>query len=274
MVTKVKQMAVAKAPTKGTAMVSWQEKLAAAAARTVEREKPPTSKSIKVSAGGILTMDGAGIPNNALDVVVLEAMDANLFYREEYDSDNPQPPDCYAYGNKWDDPDAPMIPHEKVENPISPECDGCENNEFGSAAKGRGKACKNTKLVACILADDIDDVDKAEIRVLRMPVTSVRNWSGYAREALATRLELPPFAVVTRILGKPHPKNQLEVQFEFVETLEMTDALYEQLDVKIKVARSIMDQPYEPRAEQEARPVKAVGKLAGKLAAAAKGGRR
>ena len=259
-------------PAKTTSIVSWKDKLSAAATRVVDREKPAVSKSIKVQAGGIISMDGTTVPNNALDVVVLETMDANLHYAGEYDSDNPAPPSCYAFGNDWDSPDAGMQPHAKVDEPVSAACDGCPNNEFGSAEKGRGKACKNTKLVACILADDIDNIDAAEIRILRMPVTSVRNWSSYAREALATRLELPPFAVVTRIQGKPHPKNQLEVQFSFVEELPMTDALFTQLEVKIKVARGIMEQPYEPRSE-EAAPLKAVGKLAGKLAAAANGRR-
>lgn len=236
-----------------TAIVSWKEKLAEAAARTLKREAPASGKVVKFSAAGV-AVDGVQQPGGYLDMVVLETMEANTFYPGDFDSDNLQPPQCFAFGGFDETDEGGLIPHKASVDVQAKTCESCPMNEWGSASKGRGKACKNSRWLVALRAEDLADAASAELRIIKLPVTSVKNWNAYTRNTLAVKMELPPYAVVTRVSTIPDAKSQYKVLFTMEEEVEMTDALFTALEARIKEGRAILQVPFEPSGTTPAPP--------------------
>ena len=208
-------MVAKKTPTR-TEMVAWEKEMAAEAEAAAHSEQTSGGQFIRTQ-GGRLSWGGANVPGNAIRVVVLDYCRENALYVGPFDPDNPQPPTCYAFGRE----EREMAPHEKVEQPQADACTGCPNNEFGSADTGRGKACKNTRRLALVAEDAADDAD-AEVFFLKIPVTSVKAWSGYV-QTVADAKHRPPHGVVTEISLVPDAKTQFQMEFRLVDVI--TDAV-------------------------------------------------
>lgn len=192
MATAKKTAATAAKKTPGTAVVKWEEKLAAKAqaAKKVASAIGGGSRNVLSFKGGRLQYQGGNVPGNALRVVVLSAINENNFYEGRYDSNNPQAPTCYAFGSP-DGEDENMGPnpeHFKDASRIQSEtgrCADCANNEWGSAETGRGKACKNVVALAMVTEDALaseEALTKAEVFYAKLPVTSGKNWKGFVNE--------------------------------------------------------------------------------------------
>ena len=203
--------------------------------------------------GGRLSFNGGEVPGSRMNVVVLDHVFANLFYDVDYNPDAPRSPRCYAFGH---DEDA-LVPHTACDEPQAGACHGCPNNEWASAAKGKGKACKNVRRLAVVAEADLQDLNAAQLAYLHVPVTSVKAWAGYVQQVAATT-KRPPFAVVTEISIVPDPKTQFKVQFKFVR--ELTAAEVPGAIAKHKEVKEAIGFPYPSSAEAE--PVKPAGKKA------------
>ena len=235
-----------------TAMIDYQAELAKLAAHTAETEKPSL---LWVSfKGGRLNINGTDMPNGKAPVVVIHSVFENQWYKNRYDPDNPQSPSCYAISENEEG----LKPHPDSEDPQSPTCAECPKNAWGSdPGGGKGKACKNSRRLGLISANDLKDVAKAEFAIAKMPVTSVKNWSTYASQ-LASVLKLPPLAVITEIMVEPDPKTQFQVNFRLMDKItdgpviqallskrkDMTDAMFSGYDKNIAPAPG---QPQAPR---------------------------
>lgn len=193
-------------------LVSVEERMAAMAKLAVSIERPSIS-SVGLRAGQ-LSLNKMPIPGNKLDCIVIASTHANLYYEGDYDPDNLTNPACYAYSESGVD----MVPHASAPKPQSPNCKSCPHNQWGSATKGKGKACKNSRHLALIPADT-KDVMGAELAVLKLPVTSVTNWSNYVNK-VATLFGRPPLGMVTQIGTVPDPKSQFKVVFSQVKPVE------------------------------------------------------
>jgi len=165
----------------------------------------------------------------------------NTYFADEYVEGQKTPPTCYAYGRTNEEmaPHPSMAVHPDTFIPQSVDCASCEWNKFGTARKGRGKACGNRELLALMHAGDylprkgsrdfdLDLVDPtqpdglkhyadSDAFMLKLPVTSVRNWSDYVNKLAA--LQQPIFGVVTRVYLERHQTNQYEVMFEMIEAI-------------------------------------------------------
>lgn len=245
--------AVKKAPTKsaGKGMTVWEAKMAELAQKATKVEEHVGSGGNFIGTrGGVLMYNGAEVPGNEMDVVVIDHIIENAYYGDRYDADNPGPPSCFALGR--DDKD--MAPHENSSEKQSDACAGCPMNEFGSAETGRGKACKNIRRLALITADQLDNVADAEVAYIKVPVTSVKGWAGYVRQ-LATTLNRPPLGVITRISLHRDDKTQFKMKFELIEQIEDAEA-FEALIAKSEAVAPEIEFPYQPADEQEERPRK------------------
>lgn len=236
-----------------TALVKWEEEMAKAAAKGAKAEKNVGSfKAIK-TRGGILTVDDVAVKNNELRAIVLLGVHTNTFYTTDFDSDNPVPPDCYAFGDvELEDPESEMKPHEEAEDPQCESCAECPNNVMGSAAKGKGKACKNTRRLAIITEDALEDPASllaAEVRTMNVPVMSVKGWAAYVKQ-IAEDMKRPPWGVVTKIKLVPDPKSQFKVTFAFEELVPFTGELYEAMQKKLNLVKPQMVAPF-PKAEEK-----------------------
>lgn len=108
-----------------------------------------------------------------------------------------------------------MAPHEQVKDPENKTCEGCPQNEFGTAREGRGKACKNSIRAACVAADGLTakNVAQAELRYIQVPVTSVPGFAGFVRQC-GEVLHKAPFMVVCEMSVVPDTKTQFKVIFQ------------------------------------------------------------
>lgn len=193
--------------------VNYEEQMAAEAAEIAKRIAAPTGDRIRMSNKGFRTPDG--MEGDELEVVIVDFTSTNLFYDSPYDRDNPQSAACFAIGAE---------PTLMVPSPNSPvkqaeTCAACPNNQFGSADNGKGKACKNMRMLALMPSTALDDPDEdAPIWTMSVPPTSLKAFDGYV-SSLANKHRKIPIGVVTRIYQDPN-ETYVAPRFEVVRPLQ------------------------------------------------------
>ncbi len=239
----------------------WADEMAKYATEVADKEQMPSGNFISIK-GGVMTIGGSPVKDNKVKVIIVDHVYENAKYDAEYDPDAPAPPSCYAFGRTEDE----LKPHEKASQPAHDQCTGCANNVFGSAEKGKGKACKNTRRLALVSADELsaDSVRDGTVLFLKLPVTSTKGWAYYVK-GLAATLKRPPFGVITEIAVVPDPATQIKITFQACGNVpdEVMGAVMERRE---KVAGEIMF-PYGDA--PEAKPAK--GKKGAKPAKGKKG---
>lgn len=231
---------------KETGMTKWDEQLARLAQQTKATEKSAAVAGNFIGKkGGTLTFGGAEIPGNSIDVVIIDSILENKYYGEAYDPDDPQPPVCFALGRD----NATMKPHEKSTDPQHATCKGCKQNDFGTAEKGKGKACQNTRRLGLIVEGDLKDPVAAQTAYYNPQVTSVKAYAGYV-DNLANTLNRPPLAVVTTLSLLPDKKNQHRTEFKLKSRIEDGE-VFEGLLQKNKLEQEAIMFPYQPREKDE-----------------------
>jgi hypothetical protein len=236
------------------------ERLAAQAKAAAATERPAVGRiSLK---SGVMSYGGTAMPGNKTEAVVVASVYRNVFYAGRYDANNIVNPNCFASSES----DKGMAPHSNVAEPEHATCDGCPNNEWGSDPNGgRGKACKQTRRLVLIPGHAVEGgaaaVNTAEFAVMDLPVTSVKNYSGYVN-ALAASAKMPPFAAVAEISVVPDAKTQFKVNFKPMRVLP-TEELLVAVEGRMSSALALGLEPYEESATggaTEAAPAKAPAK--------------
>ena len=222
--------------------------LATAAKEAAATERPSLSKiSLK---SGVISIGGQAVKDNRFDSVVLASTYRNTFYAGRYDANNIVNPDCFSLAAT----DAAMVPDAAVTKPVAAKCEGCPNAEWGSDLNGgRGKACKQTRRLVLLPASALADpkeVQTAELAIMDIPVTSVKNYSQYIN-VLAASIGLPAYAVVTEISAKPDPKTQFKVEFKGIGPVA-SDALLDAIEARQPEALRIGLIGYEASHDSEA----------------------
>jgi len=245
-------------------MSVWEEELQKRALVSTQTAESASSgsKMVKIQASQFVVDDNP--VGNTLSVIVLGFVLENAYYKDSYDPDNIVPPDCFAFGDNA----KTMGPvPEDVLDPKSELCKTCPlggDNAWGTADKGKGKACKNIRKLLIMTEDDLDDLDEAELRTIKIPVTSASAWDGYVRTlGVAGK---PPLAVLTRITATPDPKTQFRLSFKCEGEVDqdLIGAIIEKADASI----SVLSTPYAAR--EPAAPARgARGARAGKATATA-----
>jgi hypothetical protein len=258
------------------ALVPWDEQLAREAEIAAELERNAGGGAFFSVRGGVLSFNDAPVPNNTMAVIIVDGIFENVFYDGEFDPANPIPPKCFAFARDEKD----LKPHEEVfkrkqeENPV---CLGCEKNEWGTADKGRGKACRNTRRLALIPGGAFDEktgrfvavkdeeaIEKAPIGFLKLPVTSVKGYASFVK-TIAGGMKLPPHGIFTKIRVQPDAKNQFMVTVEPLGAIPHT--LLAMVMKRREEAKLLIEQPYpldmgddaKPAPKGKATPAKAKG---------------
>lgn len=195
---------MATAPKKTTARatanlpVNYAEQLAQESAEIAKRIAAPSGDRIRFNANrSFITPDG--MEGDTLEVVVVDFTSSNLYYEGMYDRDSPQPPACFAIGTQ----PSMLVPSDNSPNKQADACSSCPNNQFGSASNGRGKACKNTRLVAMMPVTALDNPDEdAPIWIMSIPPTSLKAFDAYVH-SLAAKHSTVPVGVVTEVYLDP-----------------------------------------------------------------------
>lgn len=228
-----------------TEILNYEELLSSMAKEATAAERPSTS-SLSFRSG-ILALNKTPVPGNKLDVIVLGSRHANALYTAAYDPDNIASPDCYAYGED----EASMTPHPSVLEPKSDKCSTCPMNAWGSDPKGgKGKACKNSRVLAVIPADTKpDSVMDAEVAIAKLPVTSGQNWGNYVNK-IGTLFNRPPLGMITQIGVVPDLKTQLKVTFMNVAPVDV--GMIKPLIDRSATLGPLLERVYEPNVEAPA----------------------
>lgn len=249
-------------------LVNYSEEWAKQAQQYAAQEQL-TGGTFLSTRGGTFKFGEETLPGNQVCAIILDAVRENTFYSEKFDPDNAQAPICYAFGRG---PDDEMGPHESMQADLSyfqPQhdtCEGCKWNEWGTADKGKGKACQNRRRLAIIPAGMYEkkrgsrDFDleifqepehfrTADIAYLKLPVLSVKEWAKYVND-ISTTFRRPPHGVITRIFLEPDPKAQYKVCFEAIE--EVPDELAAVIMARHETAIKSVIQGYRPPEEKPA----------------------
>jgi hypothetical protein len=294
------------APRKTTEVGDWRSELGKSAKAAVETEESAATGGGRFFSmrAGQLTFDDAALPGNQMACVIVDSMIENVYYEGAFDPEQKTPPTCFGFGR-----DAKTIAvHEKVfehsdtfspqcgpegGQPENPEylCDQCPMNQWGTAEKGKGKACSNRRRLAIIpagtykpigrgggfeleLFDEAAPFKEAELAYMKLPVMSVKGFATYLK-SVADQFERPLWGVFTRIYVEPDPKSQFRVKFELLEVIE-DEELLPVLFQRHKQATDEIGFPYLPRSDDDDAPAQrqakaGSGKLSRKGGAAAKG---
>lgn len=194
--------------------------------------------------GGQLIVDGIPIPGGEAEVYVLAQQAERAFYAEEFDSSKPQVPACYSFDLEAPHPDSAAPQHE--------QCLGCPQNEWGSASRGRGKACRESTRVAVVPATA--PLETAPMYQCSFPITSV----GSVKEFLGRCAQSGKLSgeFKTRLKVVPDPKSFFKASLTPLQTVEQPMRIL--LD-RMAQARDQLMTPY-PTLEAPAEPEPPKGK--------------
>jgi hypothetical protein len=265
-------MATKKTPS--TAVVAWEEELAAEAAVQASAEKPQGASARIDLKNGVLTYGGAPIPGNEFRCIIVADMYENQYYDQPYTPNTPAIPACYAFSDPADkSPDAQdaMEPHAEAENPQSEGCVNCEHNKFGTAdgGNGKGKACGNIRQLLVLSEDALESADalsNAELVKVKVSVTSTKNYSRYIREVLGN-LKRPSWSLITTV---GYDAASRQYTFSFADNIDFSTSpeLITVLKARKVEAEKALPTPYFKIEQMPAPTPAARGKAAAKAAPA------
>lgn len=268
---------------RNTSLTKWDEELARQAEIAAGMEDSVATGQFFKLQGGILTYAGAPVPGNELAAVIIDGVLENVYYQGDFDPDVPQAPVCFAFGRD----DKELAPHPNVVagangafEAQSPTCADCDWNRFGSAERGRGKACRNTRRLALLPAgtldgrkfeayDDPEHFAKASLGFMKLPVTSVKGYAAFVKQ-VAGAMRRPPHGIFTRISVVPDASTQFKVVFEPLAPVpnELMGVIME----RHEEAAKMIEEPYAPLEEEP--EVKKPAARGAKKKPAARGGSR
>lgn len=263
---KAASTTVAANPNAGKAVTNWDEELAREAQVAAASEANTGGAQFFSIRGGILSFNDTPIPGNKIGVIIASSLFENVFYEGDYDPDNLTPPTCFAMAKEEDElaPHKTVVEHDQAQHD---SCAGCPMNAWGTADKGRGKACRNTRRLALLPAGELsaagvfkayaeeEHFAKAALGALKLPVTSVKGYASFVKQ-VSGALKRPPFGIFSLMTVVPDAKTQFKVVFEPIA--KVPDNLMPIIMKRRDEAALLLDQPYnldlEAAPAQNARP--------------------
>ena len=168
------------------AVVSLREQLAKQVADLNSRVAPASGITIGITQAKEFKFPD-GTKSKEFEGVIVDFVSTSFFYENTYDPNNIVSPACFAIGTN----PLQLVPSDNAPVKQSDSCKGCPMNEFGSA--GKGKACKNGRLLA-VLPPDADA--ETPVWLLKVSPTGIKAFDSHVR-SVATTFQLPPVGVVT-----------------------------------------------------------------------------
>lgn len=230
----------------------WKGRLAKYAERDAATATGAGGWNYIGTRGGIFNFNDEEI-EELPPVLILGAVFDNVYYEGDYDADNPVGPVCFAIAEE----EKLLAPPESLgddrqcmqTDPAGGVCSGCWANAFGTADRGKGKACKNTRRLALLPADDLSlkGLRQVEGAMLRIPVTSVKQYSTFTNK-VTKAMGIPLFMLPARINIEKDAKTQMKVTFEpyhfdgDTPLLIQDAALLEVIEERVKEADAYLKQ--------------------------------
>ena len=227
--TKKATKAATKKTTKGG---DWERELAEAAEATRGQAAAAAPKGggggPRLSVrGGMLSLEGKEVKDNVLECVIVDFSLENAYYGTAFDPENSAPPVCYALGREENE----MEPSDQSEDKQNETCEGCPQNEMGSAETGRGKACRNAYRMVLWVPDENED--EPRLVTLNAKLSVFRDLNDYIESCADAKR--PYWGVVTR-LGLVPARTGKYVVYKL--TFEMADTLDADAVKTVKMLRA------------------------------------
>ena len=257
-----------KAPkTDDKALANWDEEMAKHAEIAAGMEESSASGQFFSIKAGVLSWNDAPMPNNEMAAIIVDHVLENVYYEGEYDASTPQSPVCFAFGRD----EKTMAPHrlcfeaKTAKNDvcgIAGQEGCCEFNEWASADKGKGKACRNVRRLAMVAAgtfnkdgsfkliEDPAHYESTTIGYMKLPVTSVKGYAAFVKQIAGT-LKRPPYGIVTRVKVIPDTVSQFKVIFEAL--VVAPNNIIGAIIARNKEVQSLIEFPYQP-SEEDPKP--------------------
>jgi hypothetical protein len=160
------------------------------------------------------------------ELVVVDFIRVNAFYDEPFHEDEIALPACMALSVTGED----MAPLPSCPRKQNETCDGCEQNAWGSADVGRGKACAEQYKLAVLAvnpANKSEDYSNCPMAMITCPPTSKKNFGSYVR-AVEDKTGRPPLAFLTEFGfddDYDHPVLTFEVAKPFKDAKTLSEIL-------------------------------------------------
>lgn len=174
-----------------TELANYDEILAKRAAELQNKISKPSGDSIKVTQSKMFKFpDGTQSPG-PFEAIIVDFVSLNQYYEGSFQRDEVVPPTCFALGENVSE----LRPDPDAAHPQAESCSVCPHNQFGTGPGGRGKACKNQRLMA-VLPAKFDDT--TPMWLLKVSPTAIKSFDGYV-SSIAANFNAPPIKVVTTI---------------------------------------------------------------------------
>lgn len=154
------------------------------------RIQAPSGDKIRVTQFKKFRLPSGEETDGPLEGVIVDFVSANVFYKDGFDKDNMGPPDCFAINPEPNQ----LVPSVNSPDKQADSCGQCPNNQWGTGARGKGKACKNTRLLAFMPADATQDTPPW---ILTVSPTGIKGFDDYVRGLASKRIA--PLQVVTTV---------------------------------------------------------------------------
>jgi hypothetical protein len=181
-----------------------------------KRVAPASGDKIRVGQNKMFTFPDGSTTPDPFQAVIVDFIASNDFYETGFDKNDITPPDCFARGIE---PQL-LVPSANSPSKQADSCAVCPNNQWGSGPNGKGKACKNSRLMALL---PVDMTLESPIWLLQASPTAIQYFDKYVT-ALGTQLGLMPWAVVTTI-GFDPSQEYPSIRFAKPERLDPSRAL-------------------------------------------------
>ena len=172
-----------------------------------------TFDRIKIPAAGNITFevpgeDGEPEPVKEFSAVILYHHPLFWYYKTKYTGGN-NPPDCSSIDGKIGQGDP------------GGECANCPLNEYETAEEGKGKACKNRRLMYVLREGEVFPL------MLSLPVGSIKEFTNYLK----------------RIISKGRKSNAVVTRFTLKKATSQGGVVYSQ--AQFAVDRVLSAEEYE-----------------------------
>lgn len=204
-----------KAKKKGGALVSMKEieKMYAMESRASAEAAPIAGGVPVISTKGEQFQIGENLLPDEIEVIVVAEGLINAYYDSPYEEGGEnRSPACFAVALAEKGVDSKITSHESSPNRQGGKefkCQGCEMNKFGTAERGKGKACGNRRRLAVVFADDPAlKAGEGDLTwgFLNLPPTSLGDWGKFVT-GLDKVEHRPPHGVVTKFAFDRKNKN-------------------------------------------------------------------
>ena len=200
-------------------IVSIKEAMAALLVDQGDKVAPGGGNAIRITQDKkFILPDGTTTPG-PLELVIVDFQTEHRFYEGAFNAKEMVPPNCFAIGSN----PLKMFMSKNAPDPQAADgnCQTCEMNQWDSAGVGKGKACKNTRILAVLPPDADEDTPLWKLGV---SPTATKAFDGFVTSVARVFQTIPVGVVVTvgfddsvtyskLVFSNPQPNGNIEAHF-------------------------------------------------------------